>query len=509
MEPIVAQGFGSGSSLGGTIGSMSGTSRSRPPCVLSMLGALPWMALAGEYYWPQQKGDVNRTGYSPYAVTTNLETKPTWVWEDPYTDVIRCTPLIDDKKNIYLGTQSGRMYKFSPDGAMLWSYRSRRGNTPTVSSLMEGSVYLNTAYGFVVALDMETGKERWATQISRETAGDTACVFALNKTIISATQMNPETRPDNAHRNTAIVALNDDGTYRWTFTTKIPTFNFQGSSPGDGTLVFQDHAGGLFRVRLDDGSLVWESGIKDRMMFFFTTGAAVCGPNGLVYVSSNYYDRGIIHAYRLEDGQQVWRREVGMPVNQAVAYGVLAGNPKPAVVAGIGENPGMPLSMSLPGWMPNYLRAAIHWASIWTAGRPNWFWGTHVLPAAIVALDAETGETRWSYTPPPFTRPSCEGDEASLEKRQEMAKKFPEFGIDAICLPDDWAQAVIGGDGTTYIGHQDGKLYAVRDANGNGQIEDSEVSTHYFGHAFQGSQAIAPGMLAVAPCGGGLYVWKN
>jgi len=475
-----------------------------PQCVLVAFVVFPQAALAGEYYWPQQKGDVNRTGYSPYTVTTNLEVEPTWVWKDPDLDVIRCTPLIDDKKNIYLGTQAGKMYKFSPDGAMLWSYRSRRGNTPTVSSLMDGSIYLNTKFGFVVALDMETGKERWATQVAGATAGDTACVFALNKTIISATS-----QPGSTGTNNRIVALNEDGTHRWTFDHTWPSFNFQASSPGDGTMVFQDRAGGVYRLSLDDGGLLWESGIRDRLPWFFTTGATICGPNGLVYAASNYHNNeGIIHAYRLEDGVQVWRKNVFMPSNQAVAYGMIAGYDKPAVVAGIGENPGFPVILSL-GFLPKRLQPIVNKLSVWMAGRPTWLWGTREAPAALVALDAETGATRWSWTPPPFARPACEGEEAWAYERFEIAQQHPEYEVDTICLPDNWAQAVIGGDGTVYAGYQDGKLYAVRDANGNGHLDEGEVSGHYFGHAFQGSQAIAPGMLAVAPCGGGLYVFKN
>lgn len=475
-------------------------------CALLLLSILPHTAVAGEYYWPMQKGDANRTGYSQYVVTSDLSKPATWRWEDPHSEVIRATPLIDGKKNIYLGTIGGRIYKFSPDGAIIWTYRSRRGKTPTVSALMEGSVYLNTAYGFVVALDMETGKERWATQIAREIETDTACVFAINKTIISAAKWVE--KPYQV--NHAVIALNDDGTHRWTFGSQWPLFNFQASSPGDGTVLFQDQAGGLYRLRLGNGEVLWESGIRDRREWFFSTaGGPVLSPNGLVYIASNDHVGGVIHAYRLEDGSPVWRRDLGMPANQGVAYGVLAGDSRPAVIAGIGENPSLPWINRLSSYVPQWLRKLINAASVASAGRPTWLWGTKELPALVVALEAETGAMRWSYKPPPFTRPSCEGDEALLFKRYEAQDKFPDFPIDPVCFANNWAQAVIGGDGTAYLGHQDGKLYAVRDANGNAQIEESEVSTHYFAAAFQGPQAIAPGMLAVAPCGGGLWVWRS
>jgi len=478
----------------------------RPLLFLGGPGQVSLLATGVEYYWPQQKGDVNRTGYSPYPVANNLNVEPSWVWKDPYLDVIRCTPLIDDKKNIYLGTQSGRLWKFDHEGHVLWYWKSPLGNTPTVSSIMDGTLYGNTGAGFVFAIDMQTGIERWAVQVSSSTAGDTACVFAINGTIISATR-----RPgQNDGHNNMVVALNTDGSLRWTFQHDWPSFNFQASSPGDDTVIFQDHFGGIYRLGLADGKLIWESGVADRMPWFFTTGATVVGPNGLVYCASNYHNQmGIIHAYRLSDGAPVWRKELGTQVNQAVAFGKLAGSERPAVVAGIGENPGYPWISWFRPWVPEVVKSFFNQLSHRAAGWPTWFWGTKVLPAFLVALDAETGERRWTFVPPPFMRPSSEGDEAMLMERSYASAAAKDYPGDQICLPDDWAQAVIGGDGTTYAGHQDGRLYAVRDANGNGKIEEGEVSSYYFGAAFQGSQGLAPGMLAVAPCGGGLYVWKS
>jgi len=119
-----------------------------------------------------------------------------------------------------------------------------------------------------------------------------------------------------------------------------------------------------------------------------------------------------------------------------------------------------------------------------------------------VALDAETGEYRWSYEPPPFSSLGVRGDDA------EVVRRFMQKHDSPWCLPDSWSQNTISGDGTVYAGHQDGYLYAVRDENGDGKISSAEVSRHDLGSAFQASHAIAPGMFAAAPCDGGLYVWR-
>jgi len=154
-------------------------------------------------------------------------------------------------------------------------------------------------------------------------------------------------------------------------------------------------------------------------------------------------------------------------------------------------------------FVPGYNSLSVAWG-----GKPGWLFFVKDLPAALAALDAETGEPRWSYTPPRFEKPACEGDESMLLPR--IAKQLSGEPGDLICLPDNWAQVIVDASGTTYGGHQDGYLYAVRDADGSGTIDpEKEVSRYFLGAAFQASQAIAPGLLAVTPCGGGLSVWTS
>jgi len=506
-------------------------------------------ATVNAYYWPQQKGDINRTGFSPYKAPFELSKGPTWSWKDPTFDVNRFTPLIDDERNIYIGTIHGRLYKFSHDGRMIWEHNT--GNKlPAVPVLMDGSLFYNRQDGVVVALDMETHAVRWEAKISNSTASDTACLFAQDGLVISATEMG--NGMPGMGTNTGVVALHaGNGSHVWTFTHRWPSYNWQASSPGDGTLVFQDRAGGLYRISLADGTLLWESGIAEeaRSVGDFTTGAAVVGPNGLVYVASNHQGQGIIHAYRLADGKAVWRRQMGMVVNQAVAVARLAGSDdRLSVVAGIGENPLFPASvflsvllflvdvlacgcclcaccctccrqgarrcrcavlallLAVPAQLA--LVCAYHQLSVRWEAKPGWLFFVRDLPAAMAALDAETGDPRWTYTPPRFEKPACEGDESFLGPR--MYKQFVGEPGDPICLPDNWAQVIVDASGTTYGGHQDGYLYAVRDADGSGTIDpEKEVSRYFLGAAFQASQAIAPGLLAVTPCGGGLSVWTS
>jgi len=469
-------------------------------------------------------------------------------------DVVRATPLFDDKLNIYQSTINVRILKFSPDGEIIWTWKSPYGSNPTVPAIMDGTLYGNSERGIVYAVDMATGKEKWAVNISNGTGGDTACIFAAYGAVVSATKVG--TKKDN---NNGVVALNTDGSHRWTYVLDrgFEVYNFQGASPGDGTLVSMDASGGLYKVSLDTGKLIWESGIPERENTWFTTGAGVIGPNGLVYCASNWGNHGLIHAYKLSTGEPVWRTNVTLRAMQGVAIGKLAGSEGLSVVFGVGENPGFPaylvtlyfcfqaapflwwvgtaLSFGccvrrrqkqgkskvvsvfclLPMMFLNLLGCialayAAHRLSLATGGKPpgGVFWWMYPKPQQIWALDAETGAQRWVVDVHPLDTPACAGDEEELMPR--MFGYWTELGqTHPICLPDSWAQAVVDADGTSFLGFADGRLFAVRDEDGDGKIASKEISEHDFGHAFQASQGLAPGTLAVAPCGGGLWVWKK
>merc|ERR1712113_916554 len=114
-------------------------------------------------------------------------------------------------------------------------------------------------------------------------------------------------------------------------------------------------------------------------------------------------------------------------------------------------------------------------------------------------MGAADGSFRWSHEVQPMRKAAAAGDEERLFDRHYN-----------LCLPDNFAQAVINGLGSLYIPHTDGRLYTIKDSNGDGHIDsDTEVSYYDFGDAFQAGVGLAPGIAAVVPCGGGLFVWKS
>lgn len=479
-----------------------------------------------QHWWPYQKGTPGRTGYSPYAMP-DITKGPAWTQEAPHGDLVRATPLIDDQKNIYVTTIAGRTYKLSVDGKPLWShYTGSRGTVPGVPALWDSVMLMLTKHGHLIALDLDTGVERWEKQIVARVATSCDCAL-LTQGILVVAVMDPEplkllTDPmaEYVAENNRLLGLSlDDGSFRWSFAPRQSTYNFQGSTIHDGTFVFQDVTGGVYRMSTE-GRPIWYSATPDRASA--TTAAAVIH-DGRVFAVSNLgggpqlqgtEGKGLLHVYGYDDGSFLWSQDLPYEGNQAVAVGDLVGSSKgrASLILGMGKNPGLPV---LVKWgmvlAPIFgLKAAtmfllpLHWLSL---SFPSLF--AKKQGRSIVALDAATGNVIWYHEMEPYQRPAAMGDSELFLDRLHSKMNGTNPNNEPWCLPDANAQPVIDGAGTALLAYQDGKIYAVRDENGDGKISPEEVKEHLVGAAFQASAAMAPGLLAVIDCSGRLEVFRD
>merc|ERR1719464_1152295 len=98
---------------------------------------------------------------------------------------------------------------------------------------------------------METGSVIWKVQVPTDvgTAGDTGNVYAHNDSIVMATD-------GSNFGNNAVVALDMKGGLKWRFKMDYNVYNFQVSDPGDGSLVFMDLTGTVYRVDRETGKQI-------------------------------------------------------------------------------------------------------------------------------------------------------------------------------------------------------------------------------------------------------------
>ncbi|CAE7547881.1 SHOC2 [Symbiodinium natans] len=111
------------------------------------------------YFYTKRGGDVMGTNTIAWSVPQDFS-QPAWTWNNELDEQIRHSPLLDDKKNIYVAGTT-RLRKFSPDGKMLWLFQQDEpGHTsPTMGN---GVIYFRVGCGLghnrVYALSMETGE---------------------------------------------------------------------------------------------------------------------------------------------------------------------------------------------------------------------------------------------------------------------------------------------------------------------------------------------------------------
>mmetsp|Transcript_135945 Transcript_135945/g.422339 ORF Transcript_135945/g.422339 Transcript_135945/m.422339 type:complete len:453 (+) Transcript_135945:59-1417(+) len=422
---------------------------------LSLLQVGLGRRLPHAYFWAGKNGDLSRTGASRFTAPRDVSVKPTWSFD---AGLVRAAPLIDAQKNIYLSTIRGEVYKMTKGGGTLWHYQAD-SSLPGVPAIANGLLFTASTSGFVVALDMATGVPRWSTKVAPFISGDTWSVTA------DASVVAVPVKTSAALNNNEVVVLDArNGSIRWRFRPDTPVYNLLAAIIDD-SLVFSDASGRTYRLDLANGRVLWK--FNATSLLDFSTGGAVVGPNRVVYVTSNVGNqgnvqssvgRGRLTALSVDTGARLWYQDTHLQSNNAPAVGHLhpSGGGGLSVVVGVGENPDMPPQRS----------------------------GQKV--GKVFAFDASTGRRLdWSFSLPVWGFAAAAGDT-----------------LFHTCLPDAFSNPAIGGDGTVYIGFEDGHLYAMRDADGDGRLSASEVSSHNFGNAFQGSPGIAPGMLVATPCNG-------
>jgi len=432
------------------------------------------------YYWPSGHGLPKNYGYSEWAGPKDLNASFSWKWHSP-DGKYATLPYginIDGHKNLYVTTDTS-VWKFDENGTVLWSFKPEPLKPPATSvkpptlynagSIADGRMHFSTLDGRIWAISMETGKPLWESRVCEHINNDNGFVTVADGVVLAATDAMMSVRGD---ANGVVRGVNaTDGRSLWTYMPEKPVWNFMGNHANDGTFLYQDWEGRAYRHSLKDGSLIWKRGGYGGS---WTDGIPYMGGNGIFYTVAAYMERrnstiqgllasmlgppGAITAFNLSNGAQLFSSPVPMPPNALPTMGVLPGTTGESIIV-----PG--------GWQ-----------------------GVKGGETGIYAYDAITGAKRdWEFIGPSQANDNQAGEVEGLAERAL-------FGATAAYVTNPWSAPTIDKDGTVYIGHEDGLLFALRDKNGDGKLEGSdELMSYDTKAAFAGcsSPAHAPGLMAV------------
>ncbi|CAK9008742.1 unnamed protein product [Durusdinium trenchii] len=411
-----------------------------------------------DYWYPGRAVDYNRSGYSDATGPWPLKA-PSWKFEEAGMNFHQ-TPCIDHERNIYTGSDQGRILSFDAQGSKRWEVQgpSRACQNPF---LYDSKLYTSCDDGSVMALDMTDGRILWHRQLEEELPDDTYSMTATEEFLFmpygyQKNLMNPKDRTGSP----AVALLRrSDGKLLWTF--EVPGSSTVNLAPCmfETSVIFNDVSGGIYHLRLSDGSVIWK---KEALSpGSYTLGGVSCSADGKVYngfsVGTGKNETGGLQALNISTGERIFTKQFSAAVHNAPAVGKVYGHNRLAVVFGMGEPAGVPI------------------------GPPRHVNGT------VFAADAETGEVLWSFEPAAWDGVGVAGST-----------------MDQICLPDLFSAATISKDGTVYINWSAGGVtYALRDVNKDGLCDlhdPEEVSFVDLGSGATGPPAIADHMLFVNTC---------
>ena len=216
-----------------------------------------------------------------------------------------------DGKRIYAASADGDVHALDPEtGKRIWRTELKVELTagPGVG---DGSVAVMAADGFLVVLDADTGAERWRTDID----GESLALPLIEGNLIVIQTI------DNRLR--AVSAL--DGKPKWTIEQSTPALTLRGSASPltvDGNIVAGFDNGRLVAIDAETGDVAWES------MLSPPTGRSdlerLADVDGqLAAVGQDIYAagyQGTLASVAAESGQVLWQQEISTFVGVAADW---------------------------------------------------------------------------------------------------------------------------------------------------------------------------------------------
>lgn len=431
--------------------------------------------------WPHARGPVSEVPHSGWTPESFMNHSLRWTYKDPlgqYMNMFAAGAVIDVDENLFQMTYKG-IFAFNKNGKQIWHYE-----TPGVSNneplLVDDLVLGSTQQGNAFAVERLTGHVRWIAALADDAGGDAGYPNAHEGIFVVSAHKSWKAPTDGG--NERIFGLHvSNGSRIWQYTPEVPVWNFAPLFPADGSVVFMDWTGGVYRLNLTTGEEIWKV-LAESNKSFGDGGVALS--ETMVYSCSNFGHftgdegtPGVVRAFYLSNGTEVWSKFLEMPCNSYPAVGHLAGFDQLALVV-------------TPG---SFMDLFHH------VGR--------ALRGEVLALDALTGAQLWRYPVAPY-------DGGPIGMAVGDFEGFPARvleGIQLVCYPAHWSAPLIDGSGQVLVSRADGNLHWIlgpevefpnlkRTANmtvRNGLL--SEV--RHLGSGFiHGAISAGPGLFAISTC---------
>lgn len=246
--------------------------------------------------WPTFQYDVSNRAWVPDGdgPTAAIESR----WEFATDDIASGCSVVDG--TVFVGTDAGWILALdAATGTERWRFDAD-GAVRSVPAVHEGTVYVGTNEHTLYAIDADSGEKRWQTTLPHRPQSPTV----EEGTVYVATY---------ATRTLHAIAT-ADGSERWK--AELPEdLDSVEATPAIGEFVYlADPANGIVAFDPADGTVAWETPFEQRMK------ASPALADGQLYVAGGHESaEGVVAALDASTGERLWTTTTGSGIQHCPA----------------------------------------------------------------------------------------------------------------------------------------------------------------------------------------------
>jgi len=459
-----------------------------------------------KHIWPHPKGRLGSLSQTPYGlpsdVLEDLDSHLAWKWVSPQNlSEFVWGSLIDKDSNIIICASSG-VFKHTPDGKQLWNQTGiLHSQMPT---LMGDRLYgMQMMSANMYSLDLQTGNVIWKKKIAGTTGKEGDMVEAHNGVVVAGVDEAPWTNPLVGIPSKRAIGVNaSNGEQLWSYTPECGLWNVMALFPDEDTTIVMDYCGGLYRLNLYDGSLVWKT---PGSFLSMTDGGSTLDPDGNVYTCSNgpltmaTMDQkgthpGRLRKYNVTNGALIWQAKMS---EACMNFPAVSPDGKTVVISS-GTNVIDPPTL----WLKEKGNTSEEIDSFYALQQEllanktqRTFYGHDNAEGSILGFDTNSGKLMWEYAAEPWYGMSFALDEerAYLKVKGKSPLNF--------CGPPHWSGPIIDQNGKVYVARSDGLLHIYDPGDG------SNTTFRTGDGALMSGTTFANGLMVVPTCSW-VYVFR-
>ena len=233
--------------------------------------------------WPMFGQNPQHTSQSPYLGAQTEKVK--WGYQIASHNWGAPSPIIDEKGSIYIGSDYGYLYAFSPEGVLEWEYKTEGVGLSSAAISSSGVIYFGSGDRYLYALNSD-GTLRWKYQIDGNVGSSP--VIGNDGTIYIGSG------------DGYLYAINKDGILKWKYKTDWVIWHSSPALGNDETIyigTYTETYGGYLYAINSDGTLKWKFDVG-----YYNPTSPSIAPDGTIYLNNMYL-------YALNpDGSLKWKQ---------------------------------------------------------------------------------------------------------------------------------------------------------------------------------------------------------